>query len=663
LGSAPRSPSRRFLPPDPRVAEPYRLTPQIAFRLAVLGMILLAVFAVLFLRLWALQILSGPQYLQAAQNNQLRTIRLQAPRGPILDRNGNVLVGNTVGHSVQIWPADLPKKGRYQMLKRLSQILNVPVGEMAHEIAKRKDDPLSPVTVKRDVRKDKVMYIWEHQDELPGVRVAQSWLRTYPYDTLGAQILGHVGEVTDDQIEADPRLWLGDEIGQGGVESSFDEYLRGAPGVARMRVDSLGRPRSRLVPAQLAQAGNAIRLTLDAKLQQAAEEALRFGIALAHQNEEWYADGGAVVALDPRDGQILAMASNPTFRPSLYVGHASKRKLAPLINPKVAATENFPALNRATSGLYPPGSTFKPVTALAAIQEGILSPWQTLSCTGSYQSPHDQGPVKQTFNNWDPGVNKGMSLSTALAESCDTYFYQLGDAFFGLPPDRGHPLQAWASKFGFGFRTGLDVGPEAEGLLPDPEWRRRAFKREIDRLWKPGDSVQLAIGQKDLLVTPLQMARFFALVANGGRLVTPYLVASAEQPGQNGAPSRTLQRFSPVPPQQIPLDGQGLEAVQDGLYRATHDPYGTSSATFAGYSIPIAGKTGTAEKWSSQFGRMLDQSWWCGYGPDDSPELVVCVVIENGGHGSSAAAPAALKVFERYFGVESEGPIQYTESD
>jgi len=663
LASTTRSPSHRFLPADPRVAEPYRLTPQVAFRLAVLGMILLAVFAVLFLRLWALQILSGPQYLQAAQNNQLRTIRVQAPRGPILDRNGNVLVGNTVGHSVQIWPADLPKKGRYQMLKRLSQILNVPVGEMAQEIAKRKDDPLSPVTVKRDVRKDKVIYIGEHEDELPGVRVVETWLRTYPNDTLAAQILGHVGEVTEDQVEANATFWPGDEIGQGGVESSFDGYLRGSPGVSRMRVDSLGRPRSILAPAQLPQAGNAIRLTLDAKLQQAAEESLRFGIALAHQNEEWYADGGAVVALDPRDGQILALASNPTFRPSLYAGHASRQELAPLTNDKVAATQNFPALNRATSGLYPPGSTFKPVTALAAIQEGIVSPWQTLSCTGSYQSPHDEGPSKQTFRNWDPFVNKGMSLSTALAESCDTYFYQLGDAFFGLPPERGHPLQDWASRLGFGQRTGIDIGPEEDGLLPTPEWRQRTFEREIDRLWKPGDSVQLAIGQKDLLVTPLQMARFFALVANGGRLVTPYLVASAEQPGQNSAPSRTLQRFAPVPPQQIPLDGQGLEAVRDGLYRATHNAYGTSSRTFGAYPVGIAGKTGTAEKYSPDVGRMLDQSWWCGYGPYENPELVVCVVIENGGHGGSAAAPAALKVFERYFGVESEGPIQYAESD
>jgi penicillin-binding protein 2 len=662
-GTTSRSSSGRFLPPDPRAAEPYRLTPQTAFRLAILGMLLLAVFAVLFLRLWALQILSGPQYLQAAQNNQLRTIRLQAPRGPILDRNGNVLVGNTIGHSIQIWPADLPEKGRYQLLKRLSAILDIPVGQMAQEIAKRKDDPLSPVTIKRDVRKDKVIYIGEHQDELPGVTVSQSWLRTYPYDTLGAQILGHIGEATENQIEADSSLRLGDEIGQGGIESSFDGYLRGSPGIARMRVDSLGRPRSGRVPAQLAQAGNAIRLTLDAKLQQSAEDALQFGIALAHQNEEWYADGGAVVALDPRDGQILAMASAPTFRPSLYAGRATRQELAPLTNDKVAAEANFPALNRATAGTYPPGSTFKPVTALAAIQEGIVSPWQTLACTGSYQSPNDKGPVKQTFGNWDPGVNKGMSLSTALAESCDTYFYQLGDSFFGLPPERGHPFQGWASRFGFGQTTGLDVGPEAEGLLPTPEWRRRAFKQEIDRLWKPGDSIQLAIGQKDLLVTPLQMARFFALVANGGRLITPYLVASAEQPGQNGAPSRTLQRFAPAPPQQIPLDGQGLEAVRQGLYQATHDPYGTSSATFAAYPVAIAGKTGTAEKYSSAVGRTLDQSWWCGYGPDDNPELVVCVVIENGGHGSSAAAPAALKVFERYFGVETDGPVQYTESD
>ncbi|MEX2211524.1 MAG: penicillin-binding protein 2 [Gaiellaceae bacterium] len=642
---------------------PHRLTPQVAFRLAILGMVLLAVFAVLFLRLWTLQILSGTQYLQVAQNNQLRTVRLQAPRGAVVDRDGALLVGNTAGHSVELWPADLPKKGRYQLLKRLSLLLDVPVADMAKEVAKRKDDPLTPVTVKRDVRKDKVTYIWEHQVELPGVRVARSWFRTYPQGTLAAQILGHVGEVSPDQIEADPRLWPGDEIGQGGVESSFDEYLRGVAGLARLRVDSLGRPRSSLVPTQLAEPGNQIRLTIDADLQRAAEDALDFGIRLAFENEEWYADGGAVVAMDPRDGQILALASNPTFDPSAFAGQPDLRELAPLLDDELAADANFPAVNKASAGLYPPGSTFKPVTALAAIQEGLVSPWETLSCTGSYQSEHDEALIRQTFRNWDPFVNQGMGLREALAESCDTYFYALGDEFFALPAEAGHPFQQWASRFGFGQTTGLDVGPEAEGLLPTPEWRRRTFRREIDRLWKPGDSIQLAIGQKDLLVTPLQMTRFFSLVANGGRLVTPYMVASAEQAGRRGEAPRTLQRFAPPPPQLIPLDGQGLQAVREGLYMATHDPDGTSSAVFADYPIPIAGKTGTAEKYSSEFERLLDQSWWCGYGPVDNPELAVCVLIENGGHGGAAAAPAALKVFEQYFGIASTGPVNYTESD
>ncbi len=658
-----RSPSQRFLPPDPRVSEPYRLTPQLAFRIAILGMILLAVFAVLFLRLWALQVLSGSQYLQAAQNNQLRTVRIQAPRGPVIDRNGELLVGNVAGHSVQIWPADLPEKGRYQLLQRLSAVLSVPVNQLAAEVDERRNDPLTPVVVKRGLRKDKVIYIMEHQDEFPGVRIVKSWLRTYPRRALAAHVLGHVGEVSESQLEANPRLWPGDEIGQGGVESALDEYLRGRAGLARMRVDSLGRPRSTLIPTQLADPGNAIRLTIDYRIQQAAEAALREGIRIAIANENWYANGGALVALDPRDGQILALASNPSFRPDVFVGQSDPRKLAPLVDDSVAPRFNFPALNRATVGRYAPGSVWKPVTALAAIEEQLLSPWETLPCTGSYVSPNDEGPERQTFRNWDPGVNRGMSLRTALAESCDTYFYAVGDEFFALPPERGHPFQAWASRFGFGQRTGLDVGPEDPGLLPTPEWRRRTFDREIDQLWKPGDSIQLAIGQKDLLVTPLQMARFFALLANGGRLVTPHLVAAAEQPGADGGGGRTIQRFTPPPPKQIPLDGQGLQAVREGLYMATHDPFGTSSAVFAQYPVAIAGKTGTAEKYSNALGRLLDQSWWCGWGPYDNPELVVCALIENGGFGGSAAAPAALRVFEAYFGVESEGPIQYTESD
>ena len=650
----------RFLPPDPRVAEPYLLTPQLALRIGVLGAIVLAAFAVLFLRLWALQILSGSQYLNAAQNNQLRTVRVPAPRGAILDRNGKVLVGNVAGSSVQIWPADLPKEGRYQLLRKLSRVVHVPVPWMVRQIEKRKNDPLTPVTVKRAVHQDQVNYLEERQREFRGVRVAESYLRSYPFRALAAQLLGHVGEASPRQLEGDGALRLGDEVGQGGIEAAYDDFLRGRPGVAKLRVDSLGRPRSALIPTHESQPGHAVRLTIDVDLQRAAERALRYGIQTAIANKAWYASGGAVVALDPRDGQVLAMASNPTYKPNVFVGRTDPRKLAPLLNARVAEAANFPALNRATAGLYPPGSTFKPVTALAAMEEHLLSPYSSLPCTPSYTSRYDRNAEKQVFRNWDPYMDAPMTLPTALAASCDTYFYALGDQFWSLPPERGHPLQAWASRFGFGEPTGIDIGTEEAGLLPTPEWRLKTYEREIDRIWKPGDSIQLAIGQKDLLVTPLQMARFYALVANGGRLVTPHLVTTAEQPGQDGKSLLVRQRFTAPAPQPVDVDPGALAAVQEGLVQATHYPLGTSAGVFDNFPVTIAGKTGTAEKIVD--GVLRDQSWWCGYGPHGDPELVVCVVIENGGHGGSAAAPAARKVFEAYFGTTG-GPISPEYSD
>jgi penicillin-binding protein 2 len=244
-----------------------------------------------------------------------------------------------------------------------------------------------------------------------------------------------------------------------------------------------------------------------------------------------------------------------------------------------------------------------------------------------------------------------MALTTAIAASCDTYFYELGHQFYRLPPERGHPLQAWASRFGFGAPTGIDVGPEDTGLLPTPEWRQETYDDPIDQAWKPGDSIQLAIGQKDLLVTPMQMARFYALIANGGKLVTPHVVMDAERPGENGAEPVVRRRFTPPAPQPSGVDPAALAVVREGLRQATQFPNGTSAWVFDDFPIEIAGKTGTAEKVVD--GRLLDQSWWCGYGPVDDPELVVCALIENGGHGSSAAAPAARRVFEAYFGIQS----------
>jgi penicillin-binding protein 2 len=646
----------RFLPPDPRVEEPYRLTPQLALRIGILGMVVLGAFAVLFLRLWALQILSGDQLRAAAQENQLRTVRVPAARGPIFDRNGQVLVGNVIGNSVQIWPADLPKTWPElrSQLRHLSRVLDVPVRQMLVQIEKRKGDPLTPVTVKRAIRDDEVAYLYENAAAFSGVTVSRSYLRDYPYKALGAHVLGHVGEASPEHLERRKELRLGDEVGLVGVEAAFDAFLRGVPGKARLRVDSRGRPRSRLIPTVQPRPGHAIRLTIDVNIQRAAQRALDYGIASALENEDWYANGGAIVALDPRNGEVLALASNPTFKPSLFVGRPDPRKLCPLLQERCAEPQNHPGLNRALAGRYPPGSTFKPVVALAAMQEGLLSPYSPLLCSGLYTFRGENG-VDYQYRNWTSAYYESMALPRALETSCDTYFYQLGMSFYDQPAERGAALQDWSRRFGFGRPTGIEVGPEDTGLLPTPSWRRRTFEHEVDKAWRPGDSINLSIGQGDLVVTPLQMARFYALLANGGKLVKPHLVQTVEQPTAQSEAPAVLRRFMPAPAKSVGVDPAGVAIVHEGLVRAANGSEGTSTGVFGSFPELIAGKTGTAEKYSSEHGRGIDQSWWCGYGPAERPSIVVCAVIENGGHGGTAAAPAARRVFEAYFGKTGGG--------
>jgi penicillin-binding protein 2 len=651
----------RFLPADPRVAEPYRLTPQTALRVAVLGFIALAIFAVLFLRLWALQILSGQRYLSVANDNRVRTIRLEAPRGPILDRNGRVLVGNVAGTRVELWPADLPKTWPAQRaeLHRLSEVTGVSVKDMLEQLNEHGDDPLSPVVVQRGLRRDQIDYLYEHSQQFPGVQMQDSFLRNYHYKSLLAQVLGYVGQISPQQYKRLKRKGYvaSDSIGQAGVESTYDTYLRGKDGKAQLTVDSRGRPKGAVTPTVNWTPGEALRLTIDIGLQRAAERALRYGVNLARSSFEGRnANGGAIIALNPKDGSVLAMASYPTYQPSIFVGKKDPQKLAPLLQAKAADAANHPGFNRAISVAYPPGSAFKPVTALAAMQEGLMRPYDIIPCTPTFTN-HGQ-----VFKNWTPLIDTGMDLTTALAESCDTYFYELGSRFYNLPPDRGHPLQAWANRFGLGELTGVDVGPENPGLIATPEWRRKAFPAsqgygELDRTWKPGYSVQMAIGQNQVLVTPLQMARFYAMIANGGKLVTPHVADDVELTSTSGQPERVLRRFGGETPQPTGVDPTALTYVQRGLEQATHSPAGTSSGVFSAFPIDIAGKTGSAEKLVTLPGdstpENLTQSWWCGYGPYDSPQIVVCAVIENGGHGGTAAAPSALKVFEQYFHTQS----------
>jgi len=648
----------RFLPRDPRIDAPYRLTPQLMFRIGILGFLVLAAFGVLFVRLWSLQVLSGNEFLVAAQENQSWLESKEALRGPVKDRHGRVLVDNASATAIMIRPAHLPKRGQYAELRRLARILQVPLSDVTDQIEKHGDDRLTKVIVKEAASRNEVFFLKEHEKEFPGMTIENTSIRRYPYGDLAAHVLGYVGEIDEQQLEELKGYKLGDRIGQGGIEASFDKELRGIPGIELQRVDSLGQPTRDPETKQLPVAGYGLRLTLDAKLQRAAQQAVIDGINRAQADRKWYAKAGAVVALDPRDGAIRAIASYPTFDPTAYT-RRKKSDLAPLLDATAAEASDFPALNRALAGSYPPGSTFKPVTALAAMQEHILTPYNSLPCTGSYEV------AGQTFNNWDPTVSQMMTLPTALAQSCDTYFYQVGKAFYDLPPDRGQPLQKWAKTFGFGEPTGVDVGPETSGLLPTIKWKRNTFTKEtdpccwqVDRLWKPGDSIQLAIGQKDMLASPLQMARFYALLANGGKLVTPHLVSAIEQGGGSTAGpaqgSLPLRRYQP-PVKELNLDPAAIDIIRQGLYDATHSSYGTSSGVFGHFPIPIAGKTGTAEKEIEvDYGRrMEDTAWWCGWGPYDTPELVVCAVIENGGFGGEVAAPAALQVFEEYFGIEA----------
>jgi penicillin-binding protein 2 len=633
---------------------------------ALLGGLVVIGFAALVGRLWALQVLAGPHYAARAQANQVRSVRVEAPRGQIVDRNRNVLVTNKPVTAVELWPSGLPKvySRRVAELRELAQITRVNVRQVTRLIVARRrmGDMLDPVVVRPDAPAPMLTYLQERAANFPGMTLARSYVRRYPHGDLASQLLGYVGPISTPELQTLGKdgYALTDVIGQTGIEATYNKYLFGVPGAARVRVDSLGRPRSARTLTTQPQPGQTVRLTIDTGLQLAAQNALDYGIQTARNEGKWAADGGAIVAMSPKDGSILALASSPTYDPSVYTGRVTTRKLkAQGLVGASAFDKNYPSLDRALDATYPPGSTFKPLTAIAALEEHLIKPYAFYPCTGTYTSPADHS--HHVFHNWDKFVNQGMDLPTALAQSCDTYFYRAGNSFYELPANRGQPLQKWARAFGFGQASAVDAGPDVPGLVPTIGYKHRRFTKandtnwQIDRLWKPGDSITLAIGQGDLLVTPLQMTRFYAAIANGGQLVTPHVLLNVENPNGTIVPTTPPPARRPVPG----LDRAYVKVVQQGLFQATHDPYGTSFGVFGNFPYPIAGKTGTAQKTVTLPGYTgeQDQSWWCGYGPANHPKLVVCAMIENGGEGGAAAAPAAERVFAKFFHVQAPPPI------
>ena len=603
------------------------MSPGLALRIAILGGIALVMFAVVFFRLWYLQVLSGDHYLAQADNNRVREIKTAAPRGKIVDKNGHTLVDNRPAQVVQIEPDKLPRDNqeRTRLYVRLGRVLGMTRTEIRTAVREQlRAVPFSAAIVKTDVKMPVVEYLSEHGSSFPGVTVDKVWLRSYPYKTTAAHIFGTVGEVSGTQLKERRYSGVdqGDRVGQSGIEYSYDRFLRGKNGARRILVDASGDPRGKLgeVPSV---PGHQLRLSLDLDVQRVGQQAIS-------------GDAGAFVAMDVHTGALLGLGSNPSFDPNLFSKGIKQSVLDSLYDKNNGA----PLTNRATQSGYPVGSTFKLITATAALQGGLIGPDTPLNDPGYLKV----GGV--TFKNAESAVHGLLSLRKALTVSSDVFFYKLG--LEANNTGDGHLIQRWAARYGLGRYTGIDIPGEQKGVIPSPEWRNELFKKGLtDRGWYPGDNVNLAVGQGDVLATPLQLAVAYAALANNGTVLRPHLGERIED--GNG---RVIQEFRARARRKIKLNPAYRQAILDGLRGAASAPGGTSTPVFRGFPIPIAGKTGTAEKGPDR----PDQSWYVALAPYPSFRYVVVVTAEHGGFGADTAAPEARKILAAIYNIKDNGP-------
>ena len=595
------------------------MTNRLALRIALFGGVAVVLFGILFFRLWLLQVLDGEKYLAEAKNNRTRSYRVSAPRGEILDRNGKVLVANRTSLALQVNPRKLPENPaqRRAELSRLATLTHSTLRRVRRTMHEElKLAPAAPVTLRRDVGHYLVFYLQENQDRFPGVETQRVFVRDYPDGTLAAHILGSVGEIEEEQLkEARYRgLQPGDAIGQSGVEDTYDRFLRGQPGLTRVQVDAFGEPtpNGHLV-AKPPAPGDSLKLSIDEKVQAAGEA------ALAERGLP-----GGFITMDVHTGEILGLGSFPTFEPALFTRPLTQKQVDETYNNPTA-----PLLDRATAGLYPTGSTFKLITAIAALESGKLQLGEVINDPGQLEIGGE------VFKNAGEAANGAVSLVQALEVSSDVFFYTLGYRMWNTGA-----LQHWAHALGIGRPTGIDLPGAEEGLLPSKHWRNQLYKEgETDRPWSAGDNVQLATGQGDLQTNPLQMAIAYATLANGGTVVTPHLGKEIDDPA-----GRVLKEFDPKPRRHVHIDPEYRAAILEGLHDAAQSGAGTSFAVFGNFSIPVAGKTGTAQRPPH-----LDQSWYGVLAPYPNPRIVTFVTMEEGGFGAESAAPAAKKILEAYF--------------
>jgi penicillin-binding protein 2 len=607
------------------------LTPQLAVRVALIGGIALVAFAVIFFRLWYLQVLSGDRYLAEARDNRVREIKVQAARGEIVDRDGRTLVDNRPSNAVVLSPDRLPADldDRRTLYRRLGKLLDIKPGALARDVEPQLAAlPYSTATVKQDVSNQLAWYLLEHRDQFRGADVERVFLRSYPHHDIGAHLFGTVGELNAKQ-EKDPRyrdVDLGDRVGQTGIELQYDRYLRGRNGASRLQVDAMGNLNRRLNKRDPKQ-GRQLRLSVDLDVQEAGQEALAGGTGR-----------GAFAVMDVKSGEVLGLGSQPSFDPNIFSKGIKQRDYARLLDEDNGA----PLTNRAIQGGYPTGSTFKLVTATAALESGVITPDTPLFDPGSYT-------VGDTvFENAGKVAHGTLALRQALTVSSDVFFYQLGDQMNSNGD--GLALQHWARRLGIGRNTGIDLPEEQPGLLPTPKWRNALFKAgDTDRVWTPGDNVNLSVGQGDLKADPLQMAVAYAAIANGGRVLRPRLGQRIED-----SSGRAIQQLEAPTARRLKIPAADRQAILDGLRGAASAPGGTSTSVFQDFPIQIAGKTGTAEKGEGR----ADQSWYVALAPWPEPKYVVAVTDEAGGFGADTAAPMARRILAALFNVKENKLVE-----
>jgi penicillin-binding protein 2 len=601
---------------------------QLKGRFAVLGVVVLVVLGVLAVRLWSMQVIGGTQYAAAAQNNSTREVSLPAPRGRILDAKGRPLVTNRPVMNVTA-PSSISQDTT--LIARLSAAIDVPVDEIQAKLASFKQERLAPRVLRTDVPLVTAAYLSEHSADFPGVEVQEASVRDYPFGSMAAHVLGYTGEISEEQMAASSTVnaSMGDIVGKTGVESFYDKVLQGEKGFRRFEVDNQGHVRS--VLAQGAPiAGKDVRLTINKDIQAVAEKALSNALVEAHRQGFTKARAGSVVVLNVKTGAVVAMASVPTYDPAVFLGGVSPAEWKSLNDP----SSEYPLNNRAIMAAYPPASTFKSIVAMAGLQSRVITAGTRFTCTGRWRGFGSQW-AKWCWLHSGHGT---LTLIGAIEQSCDSYFYNVGKRFYEAP---GEKLQAFVRSIGLGERLGIDLSGEVAGRVPDAAWKQ-AFNKDYPEYqqWLPGDTVNMAIGQGDLLVTPLQLASAYATLGNGGKVVRPHVLDAVL--GSDGIPSIV---DSTTVSSDATLSASNLATLRTALVGVT--TVGTGASAFRGFPISVAGKTGTA-----QVSGKDDYALFACYAPAASPRYAIAVVIEQGGHGGSVAAPVARQIMSKLFGVK-----------